>query len=75
MDLKDIDYAIKTKRLRLTFEIVFTNFGGIIAITLGSAYVAINMHTSNTDSLIYLASLIIFFLGIASLSYFYPTNF
>ena len=69
MNQKDINYAIRTKRLRLTFDRFLTHFSRITSLELLSAFIAINMHSNNKDSIIYLVSLIISFLGLCFIYY------
>jgi hypothetical protein len=71
MDLKDIDYAIKTKRLRLTFERVMMHFSWIIGLILISIYITVDMLPNNTDEIVLLISLITSILGLFWLFYKY----
>jgi len=64
MDIKDINYTIKTKRLRLTFERILMYFGSIIALMSVSIYLAVDKYANNTDSITYLIWLIVFFVGL-----------
>ena len=69
MDLKDIDYAIKTKRLRFTFERVMMHFSWFIGIVILSVYFAVDTYANKTSSDIHLISLVISFLGLFYLYY------